>query len=208
VNAVNASTPVALALVAGAYLLGSVPFGLVLSRAFAGVDVRQVGSGNIGATNVSRAAGKGAGILTLVLDAAKGALPVLVAERVLGPMSATPAGRWEAAAGLAAFLGHIFPLWLGFRGGKGVATALGVSLAFAPCAGVAGMGAFAATVALTRLVSLGSLVGTAVVAGGTILRHGGLGSPIAWASLAMGAAIYLRHRGNIARLLRGEERKL
>jgi glycerol-3-phosphate acyltransferase PlsY len=191
----------------GAYLLGSVPFGVILSRAFAGVDVRRVGSGNIGATNVSRAEGKGAGLLTLVLDAAKGALPVLVAEAVLGPMDAVPAGRWDAAVGLAAFLGHIFPAWLSLKGGKGVATALGVVTAFAPWAGAAGLAAFAAAVALTRIVSVGSLLGTLVCMAGVFVRHGPQ-SPVSWAGAAMAAAIALRHRGNIARLVRGEERRL
>ena len=189
------------ALLAGAYLLGSVPFGLVLSRAFAGVDVRRVGSGNIGATNVSRAAGKKVGILTLVLDAAKGALPVLVAPS----LGLSPA--WGAAAGLAAFLGHLFPPWLGFQGGKGVATALGVSAGFSPVAALVGLVVFSIALAATRFVSVGSLHGTAACAAG-ILAVRGADSPAAWAGAAMAVAIFLRHRANIRRLLRGEENRI
>jgi len=189
------------ALLAGAFLLGSVPFGLILSRAFAGVDVRRVGSGNIGATNVSRAAGKKVGILTLVLDAAKGALPVLVAQ-LLGLAPA-----WGAAAGIAAFLGHLFPPWLGFKGGKGVATALGVSAAFAPLAALVALVTFSATLAATRFVSVGSLLGTAACAAG-IFAVRGADSPASWAGAAMAVAIFLRHIPNVRRLLRGEENRI
>jgi len=195
------SALVPVALLAGAFLLGSVPFGLLLSRAFAGVDVRRVGSGNIGATNVSRAAGKKVGILTLLLDAAKGALPVLVASFLgLGPV-------WGAAAGLAAFLGHLFPPWLGFRGGKGVATALGVSAAFAPLAALVGLATFAAALAATRFASVGSLLGTAACAAG-IFAVRGMDSPASWAGAAMAAVIFVRHLPNVRRLLRGEESRI
>jgi glycerol-3-phosphate acyltransferase PlsY len=189
------------ALLAGAYLLGSVPFGLILSRALAGVDVRRVGSGNIGATNVSRAAGKKVGILTLVLDAAKGALPVLVAQ-LLGLAPA-----WGAAAGIAAFLGHLFPPWLGFKGGKGVATALGVSAAFAPLAALAGILVFSATLAATRFVSVGSLLGTAACAA-AIFAVRGAESPASWAGAAMAVVIVVRHLPNVRRLRRGEENRI
>jgi glycerol-3-phosphate acyltransferase PlsY len=194
-------------LVVGAYLLGSVPFGLILSRAVAGVDVRQVGSGNIGATNVSRAAGKPLGIVTLLLDAAKAAVPVLLAIMLLAPEGSATMDRWVVAVGLGAFFGHLFPVWLGFRGGKGVATALGLFLVLAPWPALAGVATFAAVVALTRIVSLGSLAGTAVCAGGTFAQYGAA-SPICWAGLAVTAAIALKHRGNIRRLLRGEERRI
>jgi glycerol-3-phosphate acyltransferase PlsY len=188
------------AVVAG-YLLGSVPFGVLVARRMAGLDVRQVGSGNIGATNVARAAGKGAGVLTLLLDAAKGALPVFAA-RWLGLAPA-----WVAAVGLAAFLGHLFPVWLRFRGGKGVATALGLLLALEPWAALAGLAGFAAMLALTRMVSVGSMVG-AVLGAATVLAVEGVRSPYAWASAAMAGAILVRHRGNLARLARGEERRI
>lgn len=188
------------AVVAG-YLLGSVPFGVLVARRMAGLDVRQVGSGNIGATNVARAAGKGAGVLTLLLDAGKGALPV-VAARWLGLAPA-----WVAAVGLAAFLGHLFPVWLRFHGGKGVATALGLLLALEPWAALAGLAGFAAMLALTRMVSVGSMVG-AVLGAATVLAVEGVRSPYAWASAAMAGAILVRHRGNLARLARGEERRI
>ncbi|HTT70768.1 MAG TPA: glycerol-3-phosphate acyltransferase, partial [Anaeromyxobacteraceae bacterium] len=110
----------------GAFLLGSVPFGLLLTRLFTGEDVRRVGSGNIGASNVTRAAGRTAGALTLLLDAAKAALPMLLVRALAG--AGDQAEGWVVATGLAAFLGHLYPPWLRFRGGKGVATALGVFL--------------------------------------------------------------------------------
>jgi glycerol-3-phosphate acyltransferase PlsY len=195
-----------LALVAAGYLLGSVPFGLLISKAFAGVDVRRVGSGNIGATNVGRAAGPAAGVVTLVLDVAKGALPALAAGAFLEP--AGPGGAaWPAAAGVAAFLGHLFPPWLRFRGGKGVATALGVVLALSPWVALAAVLAFAAALGATRIVSVGSLAGAATCAGGMLVAHGAR-SPATWAAVFMAAAIAVRHRGNIGRLARGEERRL
>jgi glycerol-3-phosphate acyltransferase PlsY len=195
-----------LALTAAAYLFGSIPFGLLLTRALAGVDVRQVGSGNIGATNVGRAAGPAAGIATLVLDAAKGALPVLAAGAFLDP-AGPGGGAWPAAAGVAAFLGHLFPPWLRFRGGKGVATALGVTLALSPWVALAAIVAFAAVMAVTRIVSVSSLAGAATCAGGMLAAHGGR-SPATWAAAFMAAATFVRHRANIARLARGEEQRL
>ncbi len=196
-----------LLLVAGAYLLGAVPFGLILSRAVAGVDVREVGSGNIGATNVSRAAGKGIGVLTLVLDAAKGAIPVFLTVGVLLPEGAADIDFWAAAAGVAAFAGHVFPVWLRFRGGKGVATALGVFLVLSPWGALAAVVAFAAVVAATRYVSLGSLAGAAVCAAWTFAAHGAR-SPISWAGVVLAATIAVRHRSNLRRLARGEENRL
>ena len=195
-----------LALVALGYLAGSVPFGLLPTRALAGVDVRQVGSGNIGATNVGRAAGKGAGFATLILDAAKGALPVLAARAFLEP-AGLGGEAWPAAAGVAAFLGHLFPPWLGFRGGKGVATALGASLALSPWVALLAVLAFAVTLAATRIVSVGSLAGAATCAAGMLLAQGGR-SPATWATAFMAAAIGVRHKGNIARLARGEEPRI
>lgn len=195
-----------LALAAAAYLFGSIPFGLLLTRALAGVDVRQVGSGNIGATNVGRAAGPAAGVATLILDAAKGALPVLAAATFLEP-AAPGAEVWPAAAGVAAFLGHLFPPWLRFRGGKGVATALGVALALSPWVALAAILAFAVAVAVVRIVSVGSLAGAATCAGGMLAAHGAR-SPATWAAAFMAAAIAVRHRANIARLARGEEGRL
>lgn len=195
-----------LALAAAAYLFGSIPFGLLLTRALAGVDVREVGSGNIGATNVGRAAGPAAGIATLVLDAAKGALPVLAAAMFLEPVG-PGADAWPAVAGVAAFLGHLFPPWLRFRGGKGVATAFGVTLALSPWVALAALLAFAAVLAVVRIVSVGSLAGAATCAGGMLAAHGAR-SPPSWAALFMAVAIVVRHRANIARLARGEEGRL
>ena len=195
-----------LALVVAGYLLGSVPFGLLISKALAGVDVRQVGSGNIGATNVGRAAGTGAGVATLILDAAKGAIPVLAARAFLEP-AGVGGDAWPAGVGVAAFLGHLFPPWLGFRGGKGVATALGVALALSPWVALAAILAFSAALAATRIVSVGSLAGAATCAGGMLLAHGAR-SPATWAAAFMAAAMVVRHRANVARLLRGEERRL
>jgi glycerol-3-phosphate acyltransferase PlsY len=191
------------ALVIGAYLLGSVPFGVVVTRLFTGQDVRRVGSGNIGASNVTRAAGKAAGILTLVLDAAKAAVPMLVTDRLYADPAAPP---WAVAVGLAAFFGHCYPIWLGFKGGKGVATALGVFLFLSPFAALLGMVAFGVAFALTRVPAVGSLAGTAVCVVGTFVVKGV--HLVSWALLLVAAVIVLRHRENIARLVNGAEHKV
>jgi glycerol-3-phosphate acyltransferase PlsY len=180
-----------------AYLCGSIPFGLLIARAASGKDVRTVGSGNIGATNVARAAGKSAAIATLVLDAVKGLFPVLLAAR-------SPHSSPGLAAGcaIAAVLGHCFPPWLGFRGGKGVATGLGVSLALAPWAALGGALAWLLVFKLFRISSIGSLAGMAValvVAALTASRPALLG--LAGVSLL----ILIRHQANIRRLLRRQE---
>src|SRR5829696_7827757 len=140
-----------------AYLIGSIPFGYLIVRRKIGADIRQTGSGGTGATNVSRRVGKGAGVLTLLLDAAKGSVAVLIAKALAGD-------DWTiAVAAIAALVGHIFPVWLGFRGGKGVATGVGIFLVLAPvallCAGVM----FVAIVALTRYVSLGSITAALLI---------------------------------------------
>ncbi|HSN90304.1 MAG TPA: glycerol-3-phosphate 1-O-acyltransferase PlsY [Anaeromyxobacteraceae bacterium] len=192
-------------LVALGFLAGSIPFGFVVARLFLGVDVRQVGSGNIGATNVARAGGRGVGVVVLLLDVAKAVLPMLAARALL---------RGEASAeifvilvGLAAFLGHLFTPWLGFRGGKGVATALGVFLVLSPLAALAGLAAFAVAYGATRISSVGSLSGTAACAAVAFFAAGP-SSPTAWAGLALAALIFLRHRENVGRILRGEEKKM
>jgi acyl phosphate:glycerol-3-phosphate acyltransferase len=138
-------------LVAASYLVGSVPFGLLLGRFVAGVDVRKSGSGNIGATNVARTAGRRLGVLTLLLDATKGGIPVAVTALVLG---APHDADWPAAAGLAAFLGHVFPFWLRFRGGKGVATAFGAFVVLSPWLALLASVAFGATFGATGIASL------------------------------------------------------
>ncbi|ACL67666.1 protein of unknown function DUF205 [Anaeromyxobacter dehalogenans 2CP-1] len=192
-------------LVAAGYLAGSIPFGVVLGRLVLGVDVRTVGSGNIGATNVARAGGKKMGVLVLVLDAAKAIVPILVARRVLG---GTPhAEFWVTAVAVAAFVGHLFPVWLGFKGGKGVATGLGIFAVLAPWAALAGLVGYAVAYGLTRISSVGSLTGTALCAAGGFATYGPR-HPVSWAGLAIALLIFVRHRENIRRLVRGEEKKV
>jgi acyl phosphate:glycerol-3-phosphate acyltransferase len=185
-----------LLLVLVGYLCGSVPWGLLLARR-AGVDVRRTGSGNIGAANVARSAGLGLGLATLAADAVKGAVPVLIARGFsAGPTVA-------AAAGLAAFAGHVFPVTLRFAGGKGVATALGVLVVLAPSAVAWGMAAFLALLLLFRYVSLASMLGAGTASVAVAL----LGYPPAtlMASLAMTIVIVARHRDNLVRLRSGIE---
>ena len=182
------------------YLCGSVPFGVLLTRWRRGVDVRSAGSGNIGATNVTRVAGKRLGAVVLGLDALKGALPVLLSVRL---QPAAPG--LHAAVGLAAFFGHVYPIWLRLRGGKGVATALGVLLALVPQAALAGAVVYVAVVAARRVSSLGSLAGalTAVaVAVGTARAP-----EYALLALLLLLLVVWTHRGNIARIVRRSERR-
>ena len=182
------------------YLSGSIPFGLLVVRATRGVDVREQGSGNIGATNVARVAGKALGAVVLLLDALKGTLPVLLAQAVDG-RPAVP-----AAVGLAAFTGHVAPPWLGFRGGKGVATALGVLGVLAPRAALAGALTYAVVLATLRISSVGSLLAGVVAVSVAWLVPG---TPVESAALTsvLFAAMLWTHRGNIGRLLhRGEPR--
>ena len=182
----------------GGYLLGSVPFGLVITRALGLGDLRQIGSGNIGATNVLRTGNKGAALATLLLDSGKGAIAVLLA-RWLGGESAA------LVAGAAAFLGHLFPVWLGFRGGKGVATFIGTALALFWPVGLIACGLWLASAALTRISSLSALVaatGAPVMA----LVFGLRGLALALGFMAV--LIYVRHRANIQRLLAGTEPRI
>lgn len=191
----------ALLLIAGGYLAGSIPFGVLVTRLAKGEDVRQKGSGNIGATNVARVAGKKLGVLVLVLDAMKGALPVVLSMMVL-PTEA----RVHAGVGVAAFIGHVFPIWLRLRGGKGVATALGVLLVLTPWAALAGFVVYALLFAVLRISSVGSLAGgiTAVVVAFLMPVPG------EYAVLAAGlfGMMLFTHRGNISRILRRTENKL
>jgi glycerol-3-phosphate acyltransferase PlsY len=193
-----------LALPAG-YVLGSIPFGLILAKVFGGKDVRQHGSGNIGATNVSRVAGPLAGILTLLLDAGKGAAAVLLAARFTG-QNATA----MMAAGLAALVGHCFSVWLGFKGGKGVATGLGVFAALCPLAAVSGFVVFVLVFLYWRYVSLASLAGTAAM---PLLIHF-LWAPkhapplsVTVGTLLAAALIFYKHSANLRRLMEGTEPK-
>jgi acyl phosphate:glycerol-3-phosphate acyltransferase len=188
------------------YLSGSVPYGVILARLFLGVDVRKVGSGNIGATNVARAGGgKKLGVLVVVLDAAKAMVPIAVAQRLF---SDSPGGDlWVMAVAIAAFVGHLFPVWIGFRGGKGVATGLGIFAVLAPWAAVGGFVAYLVAYLSTRISSIGSLAGTTVCMLGGFATYGAR-NPIPWAGLAIAVLIFVRHRENIGRLVRGEEKRM
>jgi glycerol-3-phosphate acyltransferase PlsY len=188
-----------------AYLVGSIPTGVLLAR-LKGVDVRSTGSGNIGATNVARSAGKGLGFATLVLDAAKGALPVLVADALGLAPGGDPLGGWAAiAAAVGAVTGHVFPITLGFRGGKGVATALGALAALAPSSLVLPLLAFALGFGLSRRVSVGSIAAAMAAPFGSMLT--GHPPAVSLAITFIALLILLRHRENMARLRAGTEPK-
>jgi len=179
------------------YLLGSIPFGLFFSWLAGAGDVRRIGSGNIGATNVLRTGKKWAAAATLLCDAGKGAVAVLAMRRY----------GMEAAvlAGAGAFVGHVFPVWLRFRGGKGVATFLGIMLALDWPIGLAAAGTWLVAAALFRISSLSALIATAA----TPLYFALIGNTfLAVVSAALAALIFVTHRGNIARLLRGEEPRI
>ncbi|HET9752636.1 MAG TPA: glycerol-3-phosphate 1-O-acyltransferase PlsY [Myxococcales bacterium] len=183
--------------IAFAYLCGSIPFGLLITRAASGKDVRTVGSGNIGATNVARAAGKPAAVATLVLDAVKGLVPVLLAAR-----SPAAPPLLAPACAVAAVVGHCFPPWLRFRGGKGVATGLGVALALAPWAALAGALTWAVLFKLFRISSIGSLSGMAVALAVAALTSG---RPALVGMAGVALLILIRHQANIRRLLHRQE---
>lgn len=195
---------IGLLLAAGGYLAGSIPFGYLLARLFLGVDVRTVGSGNIGGTNVARAGGKKLGAAVILLDAAKAIVPILLARALLG--DARHGDLWVVVVAVAAFVGHLFPVWLGFKGGKGVATGLGIFVVLAPWAALAGLGAWVLAYLTTRISSVGSLAGSAVCAAGTFVAYGAR-SPVSWAGLVLALLIWLRHRANIRRILSGEEKR-
>lgn len=193
-----------------AYLLGSIPFGYLIVRAKEGADVRASGSGGTGATNVSRRAGKWAGVVTLLLDAAKGALAVWLARWLM--TSDFGINWWVAAAAIIAVFGHCFPVWLGFRGGKGVATGVGVFLSLSPLAVGGAALVFLLIVGSTRYVSLGSIMAAAafplcVWLLSVFTRQVTSVAPVITAALACAALIILMHRANIGRLLGGTESK-
>jgi glycerol-3-phosphate acyltransferase PlsY len=199
----------ALLVVITAYLLGSIPFGYLIVKATRGRDVRESGSGGTGATNVSRSAGKLAGVLTLVLDALKGTAAVLIARLALA--GETNPEWWIAAAAVAVLLGHIFPVWLQFRGGKGVATGLGVFVVMFPFEVAIALVVFLVVVLSTRYVSLASMsaavaIPAAATARHLLVREGGspLG-PLVFASIAGAILIITAHRQNIQRLIEGKE---
>jgi glycerol-3-phosphate acyltransferase PlsY len=188
-----------IAVLAG-YLIGSLPLGLLLARGWSGVDPRRVGSGNLGATNVYRTAGWGLGLAVMALDMAKGTGAVLLAAR-------TGVGEGPTvAAGVAAVLGHVFPMWLRGRGGKGVATACGAFAVLAPLATAAALGAFVVTVAATRVVSAGSLVATLALP--SVAALSGSTPAVTVGAVVVAAVIAWRHRGNLARIRAGTERRV
>lgn len=200
------SIPITILLVPSvAYLVGSIPFGLIVAKLFGRGDVRKEGSGNIGATNVSRVAGPLAGILTLLLDGAKGAVAVLAAGRYSNDNA-----MWIVIAGLAALVGHCFPVWLKFKGGKGVATAAGVYLALCPPAFLGGLILFLLTAGFSRYVSLGSVA--AAVAMPLLIYflwapHHAPPLVITFGALAVAVLIGYKHDGNLHRLVQGTEPK-
>jgi glycerol-3-phosphate acyltransferase PlsY len=187
-----------------AYLLGSIPFGYLLVRFFRKEDIRALGSGNIGATNVARSGARGLGILTLFLDALKGYLAVVIAMH-LAPSTTHGPSSLAVAAAVVAVLGHVFPVWLGFKGGKGIATALGVFIALVPPVALASFLVFLLVVLITRLVSLGSILAAASI---PLLALFLL--PVHTSYLLAGLCIIsltsiLKHHANIARLFKGQE---
>ena len=228
--------------IAISYLLGSIPFGYLIVRATEGADIRQTGSGGTGATNVSRRAGKAAGVVTLLLDALKGGAAVAVAKLILGlpiiavsehissppPLGGNGFGGhavlghlgspeqdvywWVAAAAIAVIVGHIFPIWLRFRGGKGVATGVGVFLMLAPIAVALAAVVFLLVVMLSRYVSLGSILSVVAIPLFVLLQNAFIRpveplAPTMTAAIAGAALIVFAHRQNIGRLINGTENK-
>lgn len=187
------------------YLLGSIPFGLLLGEIFGHTDVRHAGSGNIGAANVSRVAGPLAGILTLLLDAAKGSAAVLLAARLTGDSA-----LWMVVAGFLALIGHCYPLWLHFNGGKGVATAAGIFLVLSPPALFSALAIFLLVVIAWRFVSLGSLAAAASI---PLLMyflwapHHAPPLAVTFGSLAISSLVIYKHDANMQRLFEGIEPK-
>lgn len=192
----------------GAYFAGSLPFGLFVARAVKGIDIREHGSCNIGATNVTRVVGLKWGAVCFLLDVLKGGGPVWLLLEADDPMRA----HWQVAAGLMAIIGHMFPVWLGFKGGKGVATALGVTAMLAPQSTAITFCVFVVLFAIARIVSLGSIVCAITFAVLQMIQlwpqpFGSETWSLATFSVAVPVLIIVRHRANIGRLLRGEEHR-
>jgi glycerol-3-phosphate acyltransferase PlsY len=187
---------------AACYVLGAIPFGYLIYRNKTGRDIRGEGSGNIGATNVARLAGRTAGIVTLILDAGKGYLAVMLAVWFL-----PEAAEWKPAAAVAVLVGHMFPVFLKFHGGKGVAAALGAFAALAPWGVVAVLAAFIAVIGATRYVSLGSIVSAVMFPlAAWVFYHPPVMQTVGESVAA--ALIVFKHRANIGRLMNGTENKL
>jgi glycerol-3-phosphate acyltransferase PlsY len=192
---------VSLGVIALAYLIGSIPWSFLVARHFGVADVRSVGSGNVGATNVLRSAGPGAAALALLLDVAKGALAVALAARI------APGHPWlPAAAAPVAVLGHMFPVWLGGRGGKGVATGLGAFAVLEPLAALLALPVFGLVVAASQIASLGSVVAAASLAFLTLVFRGA--DAVTISAVLTAALIVARHRTNLERIRAGTERRL
>lgn len=192
-----------------AYLLGSIPFGYLLVRIVRGTDIRQSGSGNIGATNVARSS-PALGLATLILDAAKGLLAVMIASVITAGLGVTYVYSAMALAAFCALLGHMFPVWLKFRGGKGVATGVGAFVAIVPKAVLVAICIFAALVALFRYVSLGSIVAAAALPAFIYLLYVQPGmrmQSVLGAAVAASLLIIAKHHQNISRLLAGTEQR-
>jgi glycerol-3-phosphate acyltransferase PlsY len=187
--------PLLLVIALAAYLLGSVPFGLVMAQLFGLPDPRTIGSGNIGATNVLRTGSKPAALATVLLDSCKGLIAVLIARAVAGEDAAQ-------LAGFSAFLGHIFPVWLKFKGGKGVATFLGTLLGIAPLVGLAAMAFWLVTFLISRISSLSALMAAAFAPFTAVLLGQGSVSLVAF---VMALVLFAAHTANIKRLRAGEE---
>lgn len=208
-------------LIIAAYLIGSVPFGYIAGKLLRGIDIRKHGSGNPGATNVLRVIGKPAGISVLILDTAKGFLPVYFLAPYLADLAAKsapdttilPAILWQIICGLAVINGHIFTIFLKFRGGKGVATSIGVIFALSYLAGLCSLGVWALAVLVTRYVSLGSILGAISLPVWLILwtekpfdKEAGL--PLLIFGAVISVTVVIKHRGNIKRLISGTENKI
>jgi glycerol-3-phosphate acyltransferase PlsY len=190
----------AILLVTFAYLVGSVPFAFLFARRKGHLDIRRVGSGNAGATNVFRVVGSGAGLLTVLFDIAKGAAVILAAQRLGAPQYVC------ASAGVAAVAGHIYPIWLGFRGGKGVATTCGAFAVLAPMAMAVSVAVFGVVVALSRIVSLGSMI--AAVCLGPLAYYVGTSVSVVRAAVVVGCLVVFSHRRNLVRLAARTERHI
>jgi acyl phosphate:glycerol-3-phosphate acyltransferase len=187
-----------------AYLLGSIPFGYLLVRIFRKEDIRATGSGNIGATNVARSGAKGLGILTLLLDLLKAFAAVRIAQHLAPGTPGFPSDL-AVASGIAAVLGHVFPVWLGFKGGKGVASALGVFIALAPLAALCALGVFIVIFAMTRYVSLASILAAAMMPVFCLLWMPDRSPIFVGGVIFLALLVIAKHHANIARLKQGKE---